>query len=56
MTKYICTREDILKLREMTGKALMSCKDALKQTEGNLEKAKEILRKKGLAKGHGFVK
>ena len=39
----------IKELREMTGAGLMDCKKALKETDGDLEKATEFLRKKGLA-------
>ncbi len=37
----------IKKLREITGLGIMDCKKALIQTSGDLEKAIEILRKKG---------
>jgi elongation factor Ts len=36
-------------LRERTGAGMADCKKALVETEGNLEKATEFLRKKGLA-------
>jgi elongation factor Ts len=36
-------------LRDKTGAGMMDCKKALKETEGNLEKALEWLRKKGIA-------
>jgi elongation factor Ts len=39
----------IKQLRESTGAGLMDCKTALKETDGDLEKATEYLRKKGLA-------
>ncbi len=42
--------EDIKKLREMTGAGMVDCKKALEEAGGDLEKAKEILRVKGLAK------
>ncbi len=38
---------DVKKLREMTGAGMMDCKKALAEAEGDLEKAVEILRKKG---------
>ncbi|MDA3863013.1 MAG: translation elongation factor Ts [Deltaproteobacteria bacterium] len=41
--------KDIKELRESTGAGMMDCKKALKETEGDMEKAKEFLRKKGLA-------
>ncbi|HID66241.1 MAG TPA: elongation factor Ts [Aquificaceae bacterium] len=42
--------EDVKKLREMTGAGMLDCKKALEEAGGNIEKAKEILRVKGLAK------
>lgn len=42
--------EDVKKLREMTGAGMLDCKKALEEAGGDLEKAKEILRIKGLAK------
>ncbi|MDR1456786.1 MAG: translation elongation factor Ts [Puniceicoccales bacterium] len=36
-------------LRELTGAGLMDCKHALTESDGNFEKAVEILRKKGMA-------
>ncbi|MCX5799334.1 MAG: translation elongation factor Ts [Proteobacteria bacterium] len=44
------TAELVKKLREKTGVGLMDCKEALKQSEGDIEKAIEHLREKGLAK------
>lgn len=38
---------DVKKLREMTGAGMMDCKKALKESEGDFEKAVEFLRKKG---------
>lgn len=40
---------DVKKLREMTGAGMMKCKEALKETEGDLQAAVDFLRKKGLA-------
>lgn len=37
------------KLREMTNAGLMDCKKALAETNGNLEEAVDVLRKKGIA-------
>lgn len=37
-------------LRDMTGAGFMECKKALEETGGDLEKAVEVLRKKGAAK------
>ena len=42
--------EDIKLLREMTGAGMLDCKKALEESNGDIEKAKEILRIKGLAK------
>lgn len=39
----------VKELREMTGAKMMDCKKALVETEGNIEKAIEFLREKGLA-------
>jgi elongation factor Ts len=41
---------DVAKLRSMTGAGMMDCKKALDEAEGDLEKAGEILRKKGIIK------
>ncbi len=40
----------VKELREMTGAGMMDCKNALVEAEGDMEKAVEILRKKGIAK------
>ena len=42
--------EDIKKLKEMTGAGIQDCKQALQESGGDLEKAVDVLRKKGLAK------
>lgn len=42
--------KDIKKLREQTGAGIADCKEALKLSKGNFDKAKEILKKKGLDK------
>jgi elongation factor Ts len=42
--------ELVKKLREKTGVGLMDCKEALKQSNGDMEKAVDYLREKGLAK------
>jgi elongation factor Ts len=41
--------EKIKELRELTGAGVLECKNTLEQTDGDLEKAAEILREKGLA-------
>ena len=43
------TAADIAKLRKITGAGMMDCKKALTETEGDLEKAVDFLRQKGLA-------
>ncbi|MDE7471811.1 MAG: translation elongation factor Ts, partial [Paramuribaculum sp.] len=43
------TMELITKLRNLTSAGLMDCKKALAETDGNIEAAVEILRKKGQA-------
>ncbi len=42
--------ELIKQLREMTGAGMVDCQKALKEADNDLEKAVEILRKKGIAK------
>lgn len=37
----------VMRLREMTGAPMMDCKSALKETAGDFDKAKDVLRKKG---------
>ncbi len=44
------TALDVKKLREMTNVGMMDCKKALEATDGDMEKAVEWLREKGLAK------
>jgi elongation factor Ts len=39
----------VMKLRKMTGQGMMDCKRALQEANGDIEKAMDILRKKGLA-------
>ncbi len=43
------TAQDVKALREMTGVGMMDCKKALAATDGNMDKAIEWLREKGLA-------
>ncbi len=40
----------VKELRDQTGSGMMDCKKALVETDGNVEKALDFLRKKGLAK------
>jgi len=42
--------ELVKELRDKTGVGIMACKSALKDSEGNIDKAVDILRKKGIAK------
>lgn len=44
------TLEQIKELREETGVSMMACKKALEESQGDTEKAIDILRKKGEAK------
>lgn len=43
------TAATVMKLRKMSGQGMMDCKKALGETDGDLDKAMELLRKKGLA-------
>lgn len=43
------TAKDVQALREKTGVGMMDCKKALTQADGDMEKAVDILREKGLA-------
>lgn len=43
------TAQTVKELRERTGAGMMDCKKALTETNGDLEKAIEVLREKGLA-------
>ena len=44
------TAQDVKSLREMTGCGMMDCKKALQETDGDMDKAVEYLREKGLSK------
>ena len=44
------TAKDVQVLRQRTGAGMMDCKKALEETGGDIEKAVEYLRKKGIAK------
>jgi elongation factor Ts len=48
MAKY--TADDVKRLREEMGAGMMDCKKALDEADGDYEKAKEIVRQRGLAK------
>ena len=43
------TTQDILELRARTGAGMMDCKKALQENDGNMEKAIDFLREKGMA-------
>ena len=43
------TAADVKTLREMTGVGMLDCKKALAETDGDMDKAVEFLREKGLA-------
>lgn len=43
------TMSDISKLRKLTGAGMMDCKKALQETDGDMDAAVEIIRKKGQA-------
>jgi elongation factor Ts len=47
VAKY--TAKDIAKLRQMSGAGMLDCKDALDEADGDIDKAMQILREKGLA-------
>ena len=40
----------VKELRESTGAGMMDCKNALNETNGDMEKAIDLLREKGLGK------
>ena len=40
----------VKELREKTGAGMMDCKKVLTETDGDLEKASELLRERGIAK------
>lgn len=44
------TAKDVANLRDMTGAGMMDCKKALVDAEGNIDKAVELLRERGVAK------
>ena len=43
------TAATVMKLRKMSGQGMMDCKKALSETDGDLDAAMQLLRKKGLA-------
>ena len=44
------TAQMVKELRESTGAGMLDCKKALQEAEGNMEKAIDVLREKGLSK------
>ena len=44
------TAELVKNLREKTGAGMMDCKKVLTETDGDMEKAMELLRERGIAK------
>lgn len=44
------TAKDVANLRDITGAGMMDCKKALVDAEGNIDKAVELLRERGVAK------
>lgn len=47
--------EQVKKLRLITNSGVLDCRDALREADGSIDKAVEILRKKGLAKAEKKV-
>ena len=44
------TAKDVKSLRDATGAGMMDCKKALTEAEGDMQRAAQILRQKGLSK------
>jgi elongation factor Ts len=44
------SQDDVKKLREETGAGIMDCKKALEEAQGSYDKAKEIVRQKGMVR------
>jgi elongation factor Ts len=55
MTTKMISAKDVQELRQRTGAGMMECKKALEETKGDVEKAIEYLRKKGIAKAEKRV-
>lgn len=47
------TAKDVATLRQKTGLGMMECKEALQETDGDVQKAVDLLRQRGLAKMEG---
>src|SRR5207342_1646282 len=50
MSTMAISAKDVAELRARTGAGMMDCKKALEESQGDMDKAVEILRKKGIAK------
>lgn len=50
MAQTVATTKDIAELRQRTSAGMMDCKRALEEAGGDMDKAVEILRKKGIAR------
>jgi elongation factor Ts len=50
MTTKTITAKEVAELRRRTGAGMMDCKKALEETGGDVEKAVDLLRKKGMAR------
>jgi elongation factor Ts len=50
MASVTISPKDVSELRARTGAGMMDCKRALEEAGGDMDKASEILRKKGIAK------
>ena len=50
MASVTISPKDVSELRQRTGAGMMDCKRALEESGGDMDKAAEILRKKGIAK------
>mgnify|MGYP002797438432 FL=1 len=44
------TAKDVMNLREKSGAGMLDCKKALQDADGDMEKAAELLRERGIAK------
>src|SRR3981081_916010 len=51
MTMAAYTAKDVSELRQRTQAGMMDCKKALEESSGDMDKAVEWLRKKGIARG-----
>jgi elongation factor Ts len=55
MASTTISPKDVSELRTRTGAGMMDCKRALEESAGDMERASEILRKKGIAKAEKRV-